>query len=67
VHLELLQVGHVLTPDGVARRLDEVHHRGGNPEFEILRRLPQPVEVGKVLGAEPGDERFERGDALLTQ
>jgi len=31
------------------------------------RRLPQPVEVGKVLGAEPGDERFERGDALLTQ
>src|SRR6266480_2999049 len=67
VYFELLQVGHVLPPDGVSRRFDEVHHRGGDPKLEILRRLSQPLEVGKVFGAELGDERFERGDALLTQ
>src|SRR6266550_3103494 len=67
VYLELLQVGHVLPPNGVARGLDEVHHRGRDPELEILRRPSQPLEVGKVFGAELGDERVERGDALLTQ
>ena len=67
VHLELLEVRHVLPPDGVARRLDEVHHRGGDPELEILRGLSQSLEVREVFGAEPGDEGFERGDALLTQ
>ena len=66
VHLELLEIGHVLPPDRIAGRLDEVHHRGRNPELEVLGGLPQPFQVREIPGAETVRERIERCEALLT-
>ena len=51
-HLQLLQVRHVLPPDRVARLLDQIRHRGRDPELEVVRRLLQSREVGEVLRAE---------------
>jgi hypothetical protein len=51
-HIELVSRGHVLPPHRVVRRLDQIDHGRRDPELEVLGRLPQPLQVGKVLGAE---------------
>ena len=67
VHFQLLHGGHVLTPDGVARRLDQIHHRRGNAEFEVFGGLSEPVDFADVLGAEALGQRLERCDAPFTE
>ena len=67
VHVELLEVGHVLPPDRVAGRLDEVYHGGRDPELKVFGRLPQPLQLRNMLGAEALREHLQRGEALLTE
>jgi len=43
---------HVLEPDRIAGRFDEIHHRRGNAEFKILGCLPETGDVPDVLGTE---------------
>jgi hypothetical protein len=53
-HLELVDRRHVLPPDRVVGRLDQVHHRRRDPELEIVGRDAQPIELREVLGTESG-------------
>jgi len=67
VYLELLDRRHVLPPDRVVRRLDQIEHRRRDPELEILGGLPQARDLREVLPPEPVRQRVERGDAPLTK
>ena len=67
MHVQLLYRGNVLLPNGIPGRLDEIDHRGGDTELEVLGCLTEPRDVSDVLGPEAGGKSIERGDALLTE
>ena len=58
---------HVLQPDRIPGRLDQIDHRRGDAEFKVLGGLPEPGDIPDVLGAEARGQSFERRDALLTE
>ena len=62
--VELLDRRHVLPPDRVVGRLDQIDHCRRDPELEVLGSLPEAVEVGEVLGPELGRESLERLDRV---
>jgi pSer/pThr/pTyr-binding forkhead associated (FHA) protein len=54
----LLHGGDVLTPDRIAGRLDQIHHRRRDAEFEVFGGLPEPVDLADVLRAETLGQRL---------